>query len=705
MFTGNNTQIGILRIKIEGDNTPSLCLSLSNMLSNADMRPKGISPSAILIIRDLSDPLPGRLKPRPGVMQVDATWEQAVQSALSRIYHQAVRPVNGYIPSNADAVLFADEGEMLACLALDMKRGEAFGRWWWKVVMKNFSAPGNPGDLLCSRGIFVPAALHHLVEWDKAEEVVSSLSPGQALSVISCICTEFKIPDFSTGTVLAFPASDKVISQNEYAGPGREVLHVFSTELRTSSGSGPQTGQWERRLLSLPQRIGKERVLLLGLGLSLYQEPDMVRMDTFVRQVRKWWHSQEVSGEEYLYERSPDMKRPVHETRVHKTPVSNTRVHETSVHETPGRETPAPSSRMQDMDLTRYDTAGETGSDDGGFTIDNENRMTAPEQFIFEEEKAGQVRHQDSTVVEKVPGSEVKEGIGQTGESHSRNEPIHREESPAFRESNERTEIPSIKPAEPLEEAVNTRLGGIFYLINLMRKLDLPACFEEGWQLASQLGSWGTLDVLGRALSGQELAEDPVWNVLAQLGGRESGELPGAVFYGNPAYRLPAGWLTYVSADSIYYTAFSGQRLRLWSEEYLIFDCQADEPALEELVEKELKICSLTTDPAGFVSSRFDQAPVENITGTLVEGLHPDLKGWLTMVMPFIRFWLRHALNYDGDISEMLLLCAGRLYITSTHVDLVMRMEDISLPVRMAGLDIDPGWLPDFGRVIQFHFE
>jgi hypothetical protein len=35
----------------------------------------------------------------------------------------------------------------------------------------------------------------------------------------------------------------------------------------------------------------------------------------------------------------------------------------------------------------------------------------------------------------------------------------------------------------------------------------------------------------------------------------------------------------------------------------------------------------------------------------------------------------------------------------------VMSLNDISLPVRLAGLDCDPGWLPDFGRVVKFHFE
>jgi hypothetical protein len=34
-----------------------------------------------------------------------------------------------------------------------------------------------------------------------------------------------------------------------------------------------------------------------------------------------------------------------------------------------------------------------------------------------------------------------------------------------------------------------------------------------------------------------------------------------------------------------------------------------------------------------------------------------------------------------------------------------MRLADVSLAARRAGLDRDPGWDPSFGRVIKIHFE
>jgi hypothetical protein len=33
-----------------------------------------------------------------------------------------------------------------------------------------------------------------------------------------------------------------------------------------------------------------------------------------------------------------------------------------------------------------------------------------------------------------------------------------------------------------------------------------------------------------------------------------------------------------------------------------------------------------------------------------------------------------------------------------------MGLSAVSLPARLAGLDRDPGWMGDLGRVITFHF-
>jgi hypothetical protein len=47
----------------------------------------------------------------------------------------------------------------------------------------------------------------------------------------------------------------------------------------------------------------------------------------------------------------------------------------------------------------------------------------------------------------------------------------------------------------------------------------------------------------------------------------------------------------------------------------------------------------------------------------------------------------------------------ARLSLTPTHADVFFDLNDVSLPVRRAGLDLDPGWVAWFGRVVGFHYE
>ena len=46
----------------------------------------------------------------------------------------------------------------------------------------------------------------------------------------------------------------------------------------------------------------------------------------------------------------------------------------------------------------------------------------------------------------------------------------------------------------------------------------------------------------------------------------------------------------------------------------------------------------------------------------------------------------------------------ARLSLTSTHIDVRFPLAGADLRVRRAGLDLDPGWLPWFGRVLAFQF-
>ena len=52
-----------------------------------------------------------------------------------------------------------------------------------------------------------------------------------------------------------------------------------------------------------------------------------------------------------------------------------------------------------------------------------------------------------------------------------------------------------------------------------------------------------------------------------------------------------------------------------------------------------------------------------------------------------------------------LLRLAARVEAGPTHVDVHSRLSDVRLDLRLAGLDLDPGWLPWLGCVLRFHHD
>jgi hypothetical protein len=102
------------------------------------------------------------------------------------------------------------------------------------------------------------------------------------------------------------------------------------------------------------------------------------------------------------------------------------------------------------------------------------------------------------------------------------------------------------------------------------------------------------------------------------------------------------------------------------------------------------------------------EIPLAGLYGRLTADLAPGPRRWLERTLPYLHFRLRLALGADTrheDLGERLLCYAARVYLSSAHLDVVLRLSDVSVALRRAGLDRDPGWLPELGRVVLFHFE
>ena len=265
----------------------------------------------------------------------------------------------------------------------------------------------------------------------------------------------------------------------------------------------------------------------------------------------------------------------------------------------------------------------------------------------------------------------------------------------------------SVEPgSEELGEGLATRLGGILYLINLLDYLELPDCFEPGWGLASRLGGWALLEALARALLEEGLEDchgDPIWRALAQLDGREEGSLPGWNFQGGDGYRIPESWFQGIIPQNLpWHWAADPGRLRVWSAlGFILADVPRGRLPAQRQARQEL---GRYTDTALLLPADPRDAPLATLAPELVGPLNRDLGRWLALACPYLGWRLDQTLETDRHARGEWLRVPGWLYVTPTHVDLVTSLEAISLPVRLAGLDRNPGWVGRLGRVVSFHF-
>jgi len=72
-------------------------------------------------------------------------------------------------------------------------------------------------------------------------------------------------------------------------------------------------------------------------------------------------------------------------------------------------------------------------------------------------------------------------------------------------------------------------------------------------------------------------------------------------------------------------------------------------------------------------------------------------RAWLTACRRWLR---RHAGIGLADLVQR----PAELAVTPTHIDLFFTLAQADLRLRRPGLDLDPGWLPWFGRVVNFHY-
>jgi len=601
----------IARLRLRGATTDPLAarLRLEALLGAVDP-PRSLPAGAILCVRRVDDPLPGALPLAGHALRPPARWERALAESLDASNRRASRPARGPVPAGAEAVVFGDLAELLACLARDLASGLAAARWWWRALYGGADLRRLLVDEWLGAPECVPPALDRLAREGLAAPLLAAIGEASARALVRAVAVRH-------GLAAVLAALEPGPAEEDVAAGARLDSRV--PELAASPG-------------------GVEARTLLAVALLLRRAPAALRGEAFGPALSAW-RRREASADEP--ERS------------------------------------LPGSRLADaapgsLTIPAGD-APHAGSDDGvdapaagllsrlaperpaplGAVLEARDAAAAPPRFAWppgkgEEGQAlcGTFPRSDSAsapVPSPLRALEAKETI-LTAAAEELAHPAP-EARGALEPLPNGTEDEA--PPEPLPLlAIDTELGGLFYLVNVGLSLGLYGDFTTPLAPGLALPVWDFVSLLGERLLGDQEPDDPVWALLARLAGRDPAEPPGAGFAPPAGWRLPPGWLE-AGADD-----------RAWD---------ADGPGV---------------------------------------GQESALGRWICWLAGHVHHRLLRALRLDDPaaLAPLLLRRRARVHLADTRVDVHLALTELPLAVRLAGLDRDPGWLPAGGRALFFHF-
>lgn len=671
--------IGTLRARGAPRDDIAFRQALSGLLDRADLQPAGLPPSAVLIVRRLTESLSGI-----GAVRGTAGrhWERVVRARLEDLYRRAARPASGPTPGDCEAVVFMSRAELLACLARDLVRGVAWRRWWWQAVLSRWPAGVAPARaavaLLTEESRQLPAAIAQLHATGDAAQVLEAIAAEEVAVLLRGLAAEFGLRHVDDALSQGYgglaagedkallartrsPGEAHVAMRDGFSSNAdtRELPAGFDESLNSAALDPLFAMVWRTPLT-------RERRLLLGMALALARRPWAARTGSFQRDaLRHWWHARRAPGADEPPVRTVGRRSPAPLT----ARVSNAVAPDTSAAVIADRKVPI------DVPIGRLSGAGRPPPMSTTAAPSDRRLADAPAAA------QASASHRVAATTDAV-----------------RPAPALAAPAPAA--------VPAAGTA--LADAVTTELGGVLYLLNLMAALDLPECFEPDWRLASRLGPWGLLEAFGRALleaADIDAADDPLWPWLAALDGRPAGEPPGRALTVPPAFRLPRTWIADGAPGDTYYMAQTRGRLRLWSDGVLLAEVPRDRQRPERQAAAELDRLVPGADRPALRRAAWRTAPLARLR---LAAAGPGLRRFVSYVLPFLQHRLALALGESAAGPETIaapLPCRAQLYASPSHVDLVAPLDAISLPARLAGLDRDPGWQPSLGRVVSFHFE
>jgi hypothetical protein len=672
--TADQTLIGTVRVFTQPCDELRLRLNLTAALSELRLPPTTLPPQSILLVRRLVDSHPRYLNLGARDFAASSAWCQALNDQLDNFARRAHRLAAGAAPLDAEAVLFADKAEMLACLARDWLSGSLWTRWWWKSLLRTGYTSAGVKQLWRDHPQYVPAALDQLERQDKAASFVSALTDSECHEILRQVLSVFAMRETvsvcETPIVIGVKTDGEVVSYS----PSRVTAGVSMPEL----APGPWV-PWCSETTS--PDLSPEQQRFRGIALMIQGAPAQARSRTFAQALERWQEA---------------VARRVHDERDGVKTIAFAPVEEHVESHPESSIDPGIVSTIQPAQHTARKHK-EVADAQPAAIHDAEARQSQIESWHEESSvtvAASDLPLYDSVETEvRLPISDPVPGITEALEGEPEVSDLTQPDLVTSVSDDDRVEVTSVE--------IETQLGGLFYLINLALYLNLYGDFTMPAAPGIELNIWDFVALVGAELARDAPEEDPIWSLLADLAGRDQEEPPGSSFAPDDEWRLPPEWLSIFIDDRPWRWSAGRERLRvLHPEGFVILDLPPAKDAREQL-QSEIKRYDVS-------ESSLSRGGVPKLSPLRTKvTASPKVRRWLSLLMPYVHARLSLALGLKSQKEIATALCQryARVRATDTHIDVFFTLADLPLEIRFAGLDRDPGWVPAAGRFITFHFD
>jgi len=458
---------------------------LSHALDALDWSPPGLPRTAILCLRHLANPSPGPLLTGSAPWQPTDAWRAGFSKSLEQNARHAARPAHEVVGANANAVLFADHAELLACLALDWCARSTFLRWWWKVLFPALDVAEAVRKAWTENPQHVPAALCRLDQAGHSTEFLRALPVSTAAKILENVLSSFGLVELRPALMAArdslpvtgntyLPTVVKPSARDSFRGTGDSDLLI----------AVKPAAPW-RRWVEVDPVLPLEHRQLLVICVMLERALGALRSTAFAHALCE---CTEGAGNGIGSLNSP-----------RKFPSSTRKV------------------------ATRTNLESEHAEAHRAGTHSNSTRLAPRKSAAFSN---GASRHTDSSSIPSDLGTSCGIVPGDYNVCAYSERP-----------TSAVTSKPKLHPAplrgplaEPLTEVVHTHWGGIFYLVNVALALGFYSDFTMPARPGLTLPLWDFLAMLGERMIGDSFTTDPLPALLAWLSGRGDDEPPGAWF-------------------------------------------------------------------------------------------------------------------------------------------------------------------------------